>query len=124
MRYVRPIPYPKPRETAVFKFRKQALKDLWDHELTGQLSDGMWENSWRGDHFNDYAYWGALKTEVGCTTEIIDRDPWIKCFTGFTRLIEYVGDRMLETVRKTEPEATMADVRKYLNEISKALRTR
>jgi hypothetical protein len=113
---------PKPDENSKFIFRKKSLKDLWDKEISGQLSDGMWENSWRGQHFNDYTWWNSLKTEVGSSTKLVGREWNIQAKTGFSRLIEYVGDEMLEIVRKTEPDATMATVRKYLNEISKAIR--
>jgi hypothetical protein len=118
-------PRPHATEDEKFVFRKQAIKDLWDKELTGQLSDGMWENSWKGIHFNDYSYWGSLKTELGNTTKVVtDRPRWYKCFVGYNSefLLECVGDRMLEIVRKTEPEATMKTVRAYNKEIANAVR--
>jgi len=119
------MPYIKTYENEKFIFRNQAMKDLWDKELTGQLSDGMWENSWRGRHSEDWSYWGSLKTEVGNITKVITDRPWhFRCFTGYNSkiLLDCVGDRMLKIVRETEPNATMTTVRKYNIEIAKAVR--
>jgi hypothetical protein len=118
-------PPPHANETEKFVFRKQAMLDLWSKELTGQLSDGMWENSWRGSHFEDYCYWGSLKTEVGTTTKVVtDRRGWFRCFTGFNSsyLLSCVGDRMLKIVQESEPEATMKDVKRYNIEIANAIK--
>ena len=112
-------------ESEKFVFRKQAIMDLWKEELTGQLSDGMWENSWRGRHFNDYNYWGGLKTELGPVTKVeTPRIGHFRCFISFNSkfLLDCVGDRMLEIVRKTEPNATMKTVRAYNKEIANAIR--
>ena len=115
---------PKPSENTKFIFRNQAMKDLWNEELSGQLSDGKWENSWRGTHSNDYAYYNMLPTEVGLKTELINFNHNVKKITGYnsTDLVECVGDRMLKIVQKSEPDATMKTLRKYLREISQAVR--
>jgi hypothetical protein len=121
--YYRPIP--TVNENEKFVFRNQQMKDLWDEELTGQLSDGMWENSWKGDHFNDYHYWCSLKTEIGPETKVItDRPKRFRCFISYnsTFLLDCIGDRMLKIVQKTEPDATMKTVRAYNTEIANAVR--
>jgi hypothetical protein len=121
-RYVQPT---KPQEGEKFTFRKQAIMDLWKEELTGQLSDGMWENSWKGYHFEDYNYWGSLPTELNTMTKVVTNHIGrYRCFIGFNSkfLLDCVGDRMLEIVRKTEPEATMKTVRAYNKEIAAAIR--
>jgi hypothetical protein len=118
-------PHPHARDGEKFVFRKQAILDLWKEELTGQLSDGMWENSWKGRHFNDYSYWGSLPVEVGTATKVVtDRPRWYKCFVSYNSkfLLDCVGDRMLSIVQKTEPDATMKTVRAYNNEIAAAIR--
>ena len=53
---------------------------LWDHELTGQISDGMWENSRPHEH---YQFWcrlekkldpqGAPRVETPCSYKILKR---------------------------------------------------
>ena len=118
-------PMPEVKEGEKFIFRNQALMNLWKEELTGQLSDGKWENSWHGRHMQDWAYWVDLPTEIGPETKLIKTSYNIQCHTGFNSkdLVECVGNRMLEIVRKTEPNATEKIMRSYLAEISKAIRT-
>ncbi len=67
---------------------------LYHTELTGQMSDGMWENSNPRDHW---------KIPSGATVVVDAANPRLD-FTprrsyGFTKLIEYVGDRMLQAAR-------------------------
>lgn len=68
---------------------------LWHAELTGQMSDGLWENTRPHDHWR---FWCDLEVVTG------DKDvaqPIAGCWPdktsySFGRLIEYVGDRMLK----------------------------
>lgn len=48
-------------DNAVFVFRNQAQKALWERHLLGQISDGLWEN----DPKNDYQIFQALPTTWG-----------------------------------------------------------
>lgn len=45
----------------VWSFPKKGLKALFDNEITGQLSDGAWENTVPYEHWR---FWCNLKTEV------------------------------------------------------------
>ena len=105
-------------KAALFVFRNKALQDLWNEEFTGQISDGMWENTAN----SGFEFWGNVETTVGSKTEFKGFVPdGIKKTFGFDTLIPIVGDRMLETIQKTEPAATMGTVILYTKEIMKAL---
>jgi hypothetical protein len=77
-------------------FNNPEQKALWDFELTGQLSDGFWENT------KPYDHWRLL-----CSAETtVGRDygrnfPVIKDNYNFVAkdLIDIVGDRMIGYVR-------------------------
>lgn len=79
------------------RLRNVEQKVLWDFELSGQISDGRWENSRPYDHW-----------EVWCRAEVVvdpynvGRDFYAKrdgyCFTE-RELLEIVGERMLNAVR-------------------------
>ena len=103
----------------VFQFRTEAMQALWQEELTGQISDGMWENTGN----SGWMYWCNVQTQLGTETKLQSRTLYgIKPTFCFTKLIEYVGDRMLETIQKFEPWATEKDLRNYLKEINRAMR--
>jgi len=55
-RRYRPIRFPA--STGTFFLARASQVALWEHELTGQISDGMWENSGPSEH---YAFWCRLK---------------------------------------------------------------
>ena len=103
-----------------FKFRTPALQALWNEELTGQISDGMWENTPN----TGWIYWGNVQTEVADgITHLTKRLPHdVKANFNFHALIEHVGDRMLEEIQKYEPNATEKDLRAYLKEIKDAMK--
>jgi len=65
---------------------------LWDWEITGQLSDGAWENSKPDDH---YKFWCNLLPRLGIP-EVKSRGRCKKDGYNLTGLIEYVGDRMVQ----------------------------
>lgn len=67
---------------------------LYHTELTGQMSDGMWENSLPRDHWKIP---GNATVVVDATNPRLDFTP--RRSYGFTKLIEYVGDRMLQAAR-------------------------
>lgn len=81
--------------------------------------NGMWENT----NNSGYIYWCNVKSEIGEETKLVGSVPYyIKRKFGFSRLIKYVGDRMMDIVRKHEPYATEKDLKKYLNEIAVAMK--
>ena len=49
-----------PRHT--WTFPSKGLKALFDHEISGQLSDGAWENTMPYHHWK---FWSHLNTEAG-----------------------------------------------------------
>jgi len=64
---------------------------LWEWEITGQLSDGAWENSKPDDH---WIYWSNLVPRFG-KPEVQSTGYPRKTGYNLAGLIEYVGDRML-----------------------------
>ncbi len=103
-----------------FTFRNQALRDLWEEEFTGQISDGMWENT----PGTGWEFWVNVPTSVGSKTQFNGVVPYgVKQTFGFNQLIPLLGDRMLQIIQKTEPTATMATVSLYTKEIMVALRS-
>lgn len=75
---------------------------LWNNELTGQISDGMWENTKPDDH---YEFWCDTEAVYHPTNvEVVTETPWRirKSNYSFSKLIEYVGDRMLNLGRLTK----------------------
>lgn len=70
---------------------------LFEHEVRGQISDGMWENSTPYDHWR---FWCRLTVEFkkGETARVETPCPGSCLKTGYNvaELYEYVGDRMLE----------------------------
>ncbi len=71
---------------------------LWNAELLGQLSDGMWENSSPAAHWR---FWHAMHVVAGSPASIVlnsSRDISLQCRKSsynFAGLYEIVGDRML-----------------------------
>jgi predicted DNA-binding WGR domain protein len=64
---------------------------IWDRELTGQFSDGAWENS--APH-NAWQFWSDMKTALGKPGLKANTYP-MKTGYNLGGLIEYVGDRLL-----------------------------
>ena len=107
-------------------FENEILKNLWEEELTGQISDGMWENTAN----SAWQFWCSVETEVGNKNEFITSQNYfsefpynIKTNFGFTRLIPYVGDRMVDMGKKYDPEYNEKKLRKDLQTISKLLKS-
>lgn len=108
-------------EQCTFHFRNKALQDLWENELMGQISDGMWENT----PGTGWIFWASLKQSVGGATKIEGPVPGDvrKSFNFASReLLDIIGDQMLEEIQKTEPTATGATLLKYLREIMQAMK--
>ncbi len=74
-------------------FNDQKLLDLWNNELSGQLSDGAWENSSGAEWL-----WKNYSSVLGKENKVFISDPYIvkrKNFPFFKELFDIVGDRML-----------------------------
>ena len=65
---------------------------LWKDEITGQLSDGMWENSKPYEH---WVFWSNMKPVLG-RPGVKATDAPLKSSYNLSALVEYVGDRMLQ----------------------------
>lgn len=68
---------------------------LFQHELKGQFSDGLWENARPHDHWK---FWNGLEVKVAPgRTQVETRWPCecTKDRYNIAALYEYVGDRML-----------------------------
>lgn len=80
----------------IITFRNFTQKCLWDNEISGQLSDGKWENSGV-----DRIFWTA-ETKVG--TPGVSFKTWKRANFNFasSELIDIVGDRMLMTAKASK----------------------
>jgi hypothetical protein len=106
--------YPKDNSVPTFQFRNAAMQDLWDNELMGQISDGAWENKER--HWESYS---DAKSQVGDKT-VLQNIPenHRHRFAFASELMDVIGDRMLERIRKHNPNYTEKDLRRMLIEIN------
>jgi hypothetical protein len=74
----------------IFTVATLSQKNLFDCEISGQLSDGAWENTKPYDHWEP---WGKSTIKVGTS---VGRDfPVKKDGYNLGSLLQYVGDRML-----------------------------
>lgn len=105
------------------RVRNLAQKILWEEELTGQLSDGRWENSRPHDHWEPWC-----DATVVIDPDHVGRDFWVRrdgyCFTE-RDLLDILADRMLGYVRlATGNDAyAMKDLLKDLRDIRKIIKT-
>ena len=81
-------------------FRNAIQLVLWNHQLCGQISDGMWENARPHDH---YKIWCVAKAQVNPENLGINFYG-AKTNYNFTsiELLDAVGARMITTVRLYE----------------------
>lgn len=73
----------------IFTVATLSQKNLFDCEISGQISDGAWENAQPHDH------WKPWTSEVKVGSRVGRDFPVKKDGYGLTSLIQYVGDRML-----------------------------
>ncbi len=100
--------------------RNQAQKILWEEELNGQISDGMWENATPHDHWD---VWSDAEITVG---KNVGRTFFArKCNYNFTNpeLLNIVGDRMIKAVQVEIPEYTKADLIADLKDLKQIVHT-
>ena len=89
----------------IITFRNQQLLDLWVNEMSGQISDGMWENS-----RNTEWLWRNVLLRLGEETKVESIAPIGRRSFGMTsELWSCVGDRILdENGFETEKDAKEA----------------
>jgi hypothetical protein len=74
----------------IFTVASLSQKNLFSCEISGQLSDGAWENTKPYDHWKP---WASSEIKVGSN---VGRDfPVKKDGYNLSTLLDYVGDRML-----------------------------
>jgi hypothetical protein len=88
--------------TGTIAFSTLVQQVLWDHELTGQISDGAWEN----DPSSRYEFWCSLDSivdpaDIGVAPRLVWNMPSKRGFAFARQLMEWVGDRMLAYARLT-----------------------
>jgi hypothetical protein len=104
------------------RVRNLAQKVLWEQELTGQLSDGRWENSRPNDHWEPWC-------DATCVVdpENVGRNFYVKrdgyCFTE-RELLSIIGERMLEAVRvlTSNPAYSEQDMLTDLRDLRKIIK--
>lgn len=89
------------KTTGTISFSTPTALALWNDEILGQLSDGMWENTAPLDH---YKFWHCLTPVLGTENKVtnVQYAGGIYCRKNsyrLTALREYVEDRMLKTGR-------------------------
>lgn len=91
----------------IITFRTQQLYDLWVNEMSGQISDGMWENSSRTEWI-----WRDAMLRLGSETKVEVYNKWTigrKSFGMNGELWSVIGDRIMdENGFATEKEAKAA----------------
>jgi hypothetical protein len=102
--------------------RNQAQKILFDEELSGQISDGAWENSTPHDHWRPWC-----DAEVVVDPANVGRDFYAKRDSyGLDRrdLLDIIGDRMLASVQRAVPSYTRKTMLADLRDLKAILKTR
>jgi len=82
-------------------FTNNVQKTLWDNELTGQISDGMWENTRPYDH---YRFWCKVVSFVNPDNIGVTGARYEKRNYNFLNkdLLSIIGDRMCYMARLCE----------------------
>jgi len=91
-------------------FRNEIQKALFEVELQGQISDGMWENARPFDHWK---VWGNCEVTVG---EDVGRDFYaMKDNYAFDskNLLDCIGDRMVAICNMAENGYDAKTIRKF-----------
>lgn len=71
---------------------------LWEGEILGQMSDGLWENSRPHDHWE---FWNRLTPSLGEAPALQTNIPGVcsKRSYALTKLLPIIGDRMVKLGR-------------------------
>jgi hypothetical protein len=106
----------------ILRVRTRSQKVLFDSELSGQISDGLWENARPQNH---YLPW--CKAEVVVDPISAGRNFYAsKDNYNFLAVIPYIGERMIEAVRvqTNNPTYGMRELRSDLIQLKKIVRQR
>ena len=114
--------YPMPKVETVFTFRTPGMQHLYDNVVKNQLTQGQYKTGWWGSHQNDSKFFTDATEVQGTATSLVNLPTTSIKLTGFTRLIPFIGPEMAAKLKEVEPNADIETVRKYLQEISKAIR--
>lgn len=106
----------------ILRVRNVAQKVLWEEELSGQISDGHWENSGPNDHWQPWC-----NATIVVDPDHVGRNFWARRESyNFTAkdLLDVVGERMVEAVRLATGDATydMTRMRADLNDLKKIIK--
>lgn len=100
--------------------RNKAQKILFEQELAGQISDGHWENlESPRDH---WVPWCEAECVVGGEGEPLGPTFYAQkknYYLDDPKLLDCVGDRMVEAVAAEIPGYTWADMKKDLRDLRK-----
>lgn len=85
------------KKTGTMTLSTAAAATLFEHEIKGQMSDGMWENSQPHDHWE---FWCDLDVEVGEEDHVQETVSLQECKkAGYNltskELLSAIGDRMV-----------------------------
>ena len=104
----------------IITFRNEQLLNLWENEMSGQISDGMWENSNHTDWL-----WKNVIIRLGQETKVEVFSCWHigrKSFGMPAELWEVIGDRLYgEGDETTAGYKTEREVRSAWREIAIAI---
>ena len=122
---------PSPKfEGFVLHFKTPEAKSLFDNELAGQISDGMYENKANEE---TYKFWNSAETVADGTNKITKGGSTIMylpygvkdgfAFNGLFA-IKVVGDRMLALIKSDKnPNPTEKDYRVALKDVITTMRS-
>jgi hypothetical protein len=92
-------------QTGTMTLPSRTAVAVWNNELCGQISDGMWENSGPRDHWK---FWCDLDVVFGDTAGIVKTSGMCrKTSYNFAGLYDIVGDRMLAYGRMAKAGAEL-----------------
>ncbi len=102
----------KSKKIGTIFFKTVSAQALWEHVITGQLSDGMWENTVPHDHWQFWCY--CLQSAVGEENKIVlDKDERVpyrqKVGYNIVGLFEYVKERMIAEGRMARAKGSIGD---------------
>lgn len=104
------------------RVRNEAQAILFEEELKGQLSDGMWENTTPHDH---WIVW--CDAEVVVDPLNVGRNFWARKTSyrlDHPMLLEVVGDRMIgEVIRRTNKPYDLAHLKADLKDLKGIMKT-
>jgi hypothetical protein len=107
-------------KACVLHLPTEAMKALWERELTGQISDGMWENTER----NCWEFWDTIPVVVDGTTRVTGKFPQFEMAEfdfGHRDLLRAVGKRMLKIMQDKEPQTTEDSMIRELDKLTAAV---